>query len=88
MDNAQVTFDLGWLIAGVVVPVTMWLFKRLNDVGQALADYKLYAERQFASVGHLQDVESRLVDEIKGLRADIKDLTRSLNGFGRAPAGE
>lgn len=90
IENAQVSFDLGWLITAVFIPVVWVLVKRINTVSddlsshkiessKTLTNYMLTAERQFASVGHLQDVEKRLVDEIKGLRDDIKDLTRAMN---------
>jgi len=94
IENAQVTFDLGWLITAVFIPVIWLLVRRINSVSDDLSthkvessktlnDYMLAAERQFASVGHLQDVEKRLVDEIKGLRDDIKDLTRAMNQLAR-----
>ncbi len=86
MDGSQIIFDLGWLIGAVFVPIGLWLAKRLKDaekslsqVDKSLSNYKLEAERQFASVSHLHDVEARLVDEIKGLRHDIKDLTNAMH---------
>lgn len=86
MENAQVTFDLGWLITAVFIPIIIYLFKRVkdaekstSDVAEKLSQYKLDAADKFASVGHLQEVEKRLVDELKGLRQDIKELTTAMN---------
>lgn len=86
----EVTFDLGWLIGAVFVPIGFLLVKRINAVDKkatkdnvaivsALADYKLVAERRFASVGHLQEVESRLEEVMKTLSGDVKELTRSID---------
>ena len=79
MENATVTFDLGWLIAVVVLPVVGWQFKRMNDIASDLTNYKLEAVERFASVSHLQEVEKRLIDEIKGLRHDIRQLSNAMN---------
>ena len=82
----EVTFDLGWLISAVFIPILWLISRKINDnsaenkkLADELGKYKLDAERRFASVGHLQEVEKRLADEFKGLREDVKDLTRSVN---------
>ena len=78
MENAQVTFDLGWLIAAVFIPIIGLQFKQISDVKSDLANYKLSAKDRFASVGHLQEVETRLTDAIKSLQADIRELTKAI----------
>jgi len=75
----ETAIDLGWLITAVFIPILWMLSRKINEVIKDLSDYKLSAERRFASVGHLQEVEKRLAAEMKGLREDVKELTRAVN---------
>lgn len=81
MNGAEVTFDLGWLIVVFFIPVIAWLIRRIGTLEKEFTDYQLSAEQRFASVSHLQEVEKRLTDAIEGLRVDLKDFTRAMNGF-------
>jgi len=54
------------------------LHARISRQGQRHDDYRLEVSEKYASVAHLKEVESRLIDELKGLRKDIKDLTGAL----------
>lgn len=94
-QSAQIAIDLGWLITVVFVPFLWWLFKRIDAVkdeahqeidalNNKLSDYKLEAERQFASVGHLQEVERRLTDGIEGLREDLKEFRKDIRDYTKA----
>lgn len=69
-----------------IVPVVVWMFKRMRDLenlnaaqDKDLAAYKLTVEQRYASVAHLQEVEKRLIDEFKGLRHDIRQLSNAMN---------
>jgi len=54
------------------------LHARISGQGRRLDDYRLEVSEKYASVVHLKEVEDRLIDAIKGLREDIKDLTGAL----------
>lgn len=71
-----------------IVPLVIWMFKRMRDLERLnaeqdkdLAAYKLAVEQRYASVAHLQEVEKRLIDEFKGLRHDIRQLSNAMNIF-------
>lgn len=61
------------------------LHGRISDHGNRLHSFMLQVGKDYASVDHLKEVEDRLagrhkelVDELKGLRKDVQDLTRAM----------
>ena len=54
------------------------LHQRVSNQGQRIDSFKLDVAEKYASVDHLREVEVRLIDEIKGLREDLKELTRAI----------
>lgn len=88
MDSPVTFAVLGWIIGIVLAFITAnWAFtyrsdqllhRRISGQGRRLDDYKLEVAERYASVDHLKEVETRLIDEIKGLRGDLKDLTGAI----------
>lgn len=52
------------------------------EMRKALDQHKLDVAKEYASVVHLKDVENRLIAEIKGLREDIRELTKAMSEKG------
>lgn len=87
--NNPVTFAvMAWIIGAVLAFIAAnWgftfrsdqlLHRRISGQGRRLDDYRLEVADRYASVDHLKEVEGRLIDEIKGLREDLKELTRAI----------
>lgn len=68
---------------GGIVKWVLTAFSRRDDniaaVAKDLADYKLVAEREFASAPDLSAAERRFADSVDGLRQDFRDMTQRLN---------
>jgi hypothetical protein len=52
--------------------------EKLDDARADLAAFKLQVAKEYASVDHLQDVERRILDGFKELKADLKAGLESL----------
>ncbi len=88
MDNPVTFAVLAWIIGVVLAFITAnWAFtyrsdqllhRRISGHGRRLDDYKLEVAERYSSVDHLKEVESRLIDEIKWLRKDLKELTSAI----------
>jgi uncharacterized membrane-anchored protein YhcB (DUF1043 family) len=88
MDNPVTFAVLAWIIGVVLAFIASnWVFtyrsdqllhRRISGHGRRLDDYKLEVAERYASVDHLKEVEGRLIDEIKGLRKDLKELTNAI----------
>jgi len=69
-ESSMVIFIIGSAIAGV-----WWkLHKRISDLYEQLQDYKLAVTKEFASVGHLKEVELRLEAALNRLTERIDEL--------------
>lgn len=55
------------------------LHKRIDEVIKDLDKFRLDAERRFASVDHLQEVEGRVGDELRGMSATLHELSGAIN---------
>lgn len=88
MDSPVTFAVLAWIIGVVLTFIAAnWVFtfrsdqllhRRISGHGRRLDDYRLEVAERYASVDHLKEVETRLIDEIKGLRDDLKDLTGAI----------
>jgi chromosome segregation ATPase len=74
------------------------LGSKIEDASKELAAYKLTVAEEYAKVGYLRDVETRLLarigevaNEIHGLRGDIKEamqmVTAAVTGSGKVRRG-
>ena len=96
METPSVAFvtwsTFQWIIGGMVgvslafVVLTyranQILHSRVSERSRELDAYKLIVTKEFASVEHLQEVERRLVSEIKALTEAITALTRAVDRSG------
>jgi hypothetical protein len=51
---------------------------KIEGVEKSLADYKLEVAKNYASNAHLKDLEARLLDSIRQLKEDIRELPKNI----------
>jgi len=72
-------FSYTWWVRNDAIKARDILHKRINALTRDLADYKLAVADKYASVGHLQEVESRLAQELVTMNATLTALLKAIS---------
>lgn len=83
MDWQTVFIVIGGAAFAVLAGWCRWLTARVGQAAEQLAAYKLDVAEKYASVGHLKEVEQRLINELATMNrtlARLADAVAHLRG--------